>query len=171
MYLKIYLFFFLLNKSYKLLLVYFANLWDCLVLSFDYENQFCEDGSSVKRFVIHLHHFICFNVWFMYVGFHYNIFRFLIKNVFWIVIYMYIYIYIYICYIYIYIYIIYMIKCLYLFKNLYGRTWQHKFKSWSSLIAFHIALIPLGKVWIQLFSLQLWVNSRADWVLQPWWGN
>ena len=30
------------------------------------------------------------------------------------------------------------------------------------LIAFRIALIPLGKVWIQLFSLQLWVNSRAD---------
>ena len=30
------------------------------------------------------------------------------------------------------------------------------------LIAFHIALILLGKVWIQLFSLQLWVNSRAD---------
>ena len=30
------------------------------------------------------------------------------------------------------------------------------------LIVFHIALIPLGKVWIQLFSLQLWVNSRAD---------
>ena len=28
------------------------------------------------------------------------------------------------------------------------------------LIAFHIALIPLGKVWVQLFSLQLWVNSR-----------
>ena len=39
------------------------------------------------------------------------------------------------------------------------------------LIAFHIALIPLGKVRIQLFSLQLWVNSRADLVLQPWWGN
>ena len=36
------------------------------------------------------------------------------------------------------------------------------------LIAFHIALIPLGKAWIQLFSLQLWVNSRADWFLQPW---
>ena len=32
----------------------------------------------------------------------------------------------------------------------------------SGLNAFHIALIPLGKVWIQLFSLQLWVNSRAD---------
>ena len=47
----------------------------------------------------------------------------------------------------------------------------HEFKSRVRLIAFHIALIPLGKVWIQLFSLQLWVNSRADWVLQPWWGN
>ena len=33
-----------------------------------------------------------------------------------------------------------------------GRDWLH----------FHIALIPLGKVWIQLFSLQLWVNCRAD---------
>ena len=41
-------------------------------------------------------------------------------------------------------------------------TWWHEFKSWTRLIAFHIALIPLGKVWIQLFSLQLWVNSRAD---------
>ena len=30
------------------------------------------------------------------------------------------------------------------------------------LIAFHIALIPLGKLRIQLFSLQLWVSSRAD---------
>ena len=53
------------------------------------------------------------------------------------------------------------------------RKWtrRHEFKSRMRLIAFHIALIPLGKVWIQLFSLQLWVNSRADWVLQPWWGN
>ena len=34
--------------------------------------------------------------------------------------------------------------------------------SYPGLIAFHIALIPLGKVWIQLFSLQLWVNSSAD---------
>ena len=33
------------------------------------------------------------------------------------------------------------------------------------------ALISLGKVWIQLFSSQLWVSSRADWFLQPWWGN
>ena len=44
------------------------------------------------------------------------------------------------------------------------RKWtrRYKFKSWTKLIAFHIALIPLGKVWIQLFSLQLWVNSRID---------
>ena len=49
--------------------------------------------------------------------------------------------------------------------NCYRRriwTRRHEFKSWTWLIAFHIALIPLGKVWIQLFSLQLWVNSRAD---------
>ena len=44
------------------------------------------------------------------------------------------------------------------------RKWtrRHEFKSWTRLIAFHIALMPLGKVWIQLFSLQLWVNSRTD---------
>ena len=44
------------------------------------------------------------------------------------------------------------------------RKWtrRHEFKSWTRLIAFHIAQMPLGKVWIQLFSLQLWVNSRAD---------
>ena len=44
------------------------------------------------------------------------------------------------------------------------RKWtrRYEFKSWTKLIAFHIALIPLGKVWIQLFSLQLWVNSRID---------
>ena len=44
------------------------------------------------------------------------------------------------------------------------RKWTrwHEFKSWTRLIAFHIALIPLGKVWILSFSLQLWVNSRAD---------
>ena len=40
------------------------------------------------------------------------------------------------------------------------RKWTrwHEFKSWTWLIAFHIALIP---VWIQLFSFQLWVNSRT----------
>ena len=44
------------------------------------------------------------------------------------------------------------------------RKWirRHEFKCWTRLIAFHIALIPLGKVWIQLLSFQLWVNSRAD---------
>ena len=44
------------------------------------------------------------------------------------------------------------------------RKWtrQHEFKSWTTLITFHKALIPLGKEWIQLFSLQLWVNSRAE---------
>ena len=41
-------------------------------------------------------------------------------------------------------------------------TQRNEFKSWTWLIAFHIALILLGKVWIQIFSLQLWVNSRAD---------
>ena len=49
--------------------------------------------------------------------------------------------------------------------NCYRRrkwTRRHEFKSWTKLIAFHIALIPLGKVWIQLFSFQLWVNSRID---------
>ena len=50
-------------------------------------------------------------------------------------------------------------------------TRRYEFKSWTRLIAFHIALIPLGNVWIQLFSLQLWVNRRTDWVLQPWLGN
>ena len=30
------------------------------------------------------------------------------------------------------------------------------------LLHFHIALIPLGKVWIQLLSLQLSVSSRVD---------
>ena len=42
------------------------------------------------------------------------------------------------------------------------RTRRHEFKSWPRLIAFHIALIPLEKVGIQLFSLQLGVNSRTD---------
>ena len=61
-----------------------------------------------------------------------------------------------------------------LWCNCYRRrkwTRRYEFKSWTKLIAFHIALIPLGKVWIQLFSLQLWVNSRVDWFLQPCWSN
>ena len=47
----------------------------------------------------------------------------------------------------------------------------NQIKSWTRLIALPIALIPLGKVWIQLFSLQLWVIRRAGWVLQPRLGN
>ena len=35
------------------------------------------------------------------------------------------------------------------------------FTSWMMLIAFHIALTLLGKIWIQSFSLQLWVDSRG----------
>ena len=35
-------------------------------------------------------------------------------------------------------------------------------------IAFHIVF---GKVWIQLFSLQLWFNSWPDWALSPWPSN
>ena len=37
------------------------------------------------------------------------------------------------------------------------------------LIAFHITLIPLEKVWIQLLSLQLWVNSRTDCYVLTFW--
>ena len=44
-------------------------------------------------------------------------------------------------------------------------------KSWTTTFAFCKALILLGKVWIQLFSLPLWLNSWADWALQPWYGN
>ena len=108
-------------------------------------------------------------------------------------IYMYIYIYIYI-YMYIYIYISLngvekvdvvcwlSVSRVYDHHTKWKRVWcngfrrnkwtqRFEFKSWTRLFAFHIALIPLGKVWIQLFSLQLWVNSRTDWVLQPWCGN
>ena len=37
-----------------------------------------------------------------------------------------------------------------------------EFKSWMRLVAIYIALIHMRKVWIQLYSLQLWVNSRAE---------
>ena len=54
-----------------------------------------------------------------------------------------------------------------------GRKWTrwHELKTWTRLIKFLIALIPLRKVWIKLFSLQLWVNNRTDYVLQLWWSN
>ena len=44
-----------------------------------------------------------------------------------------------------------LVCILYIWCNGYRhRKWtrQHKFKSWTRLIAFHIALIPLEKVWI-----------------------
>ena len=49
-------------------------------------------------------------------------------------------------------------------NDYHRRTRWHELKSWTRLITFHIAQIPLGKVWIQLFSLQLWINRRADWI-------
>ena len=63
----------------------------------------------------------------------------------------------------------------YITTNLWRCSWCHsychrkwtqrnEFKSCIKLIAFHIALITLGKVRIQLFSFQLWVNCGADWV-------
>ena len=63
-----------------------------------------------------------------------------------------------IIYIYIYIYI-------YIGFNRYRwRKWTRlpEFASCTRLFAIHIALIPLGNVWIQLFSLPLLVNSTAD---------
>ena len=41
-------------------------------------------------------------------------------------------------------------------------TWWTEFKSLTRLFVFHVGLIPLEKVWIQLFFLLPWVNSRAD---------
>ena len=32
----------------------------------------------------------------------------------------------------------------------------------DDLFVFHFMLMPLGKAWILLFSLQLWMNSRVD---------
>ena len=61
------------------------------------------------------------------------------------------------------------------FCNLYSHNLSFDFRLFQSLlqdfsdhfpcnkfIEFHKALIPLGKLWIQLFSLQLWVNSSTD---------
>ena len=43
-----------------------------------------------------------------------------------------------------------------------GPGHQSSSPDWGSL-HFYIELIHLGKVWIQLFSIQLWVNSRVGW--------
>ena len=39
-------------------------------------------------------------------------------------------------------------------------------KSWTRLFECHLIIILLGKVWIRLFSFQIWVNSRTL-VCQP----
>ena len=54
---------------------------------------------------------------------------------------------------------------------IYTYIYIHEFKSWTRLIAFHIPLIYLGKLWNQLFSCQLWVNCRVDLILLPWLGK
>ena len=41
-----------------------------------------------------------------------------------------------------------------------------KIKSWTKLFMLHFMLMPLGKAWIHMFSPLLWLNSRADKVLQ-----
>ena len=38
-------------------------------------------------------------------------------------------------------------------------------------LCFNFTLIPLGKAWLHLFSLQQQGNSRADRVFSPWYGN
>ena len=75
-------------------------------------------------------------------------------------IYIYIYIHTHRVCIYIYIYIYIYLWC----YGYHCRKWsrQPEFKSTMRLFAFHITLQSLGKVWIQLFTLQLWVNNRAD---------
>ena len=55
--------------------------------------------------------------------------------------------------------------------NIYIISYKVWTLNWKLLFAFHFKLIPLGKAWIRLFSPQLWVNSRADWVLKLWIGN
>ena len=68
------------------------------------------------------------------------------------------------------------------YPEFFRRSWQNsyccrrwtrwfEFKSWTRLFVFTFVLIPPGKVWIQLFSLQLWVNNRANWYLQFWYDN
>ena len=39
------------------------------------------------------------------------------------------------------------------------------------MFAFYIVLIPLGKMQLQLFFLQLCVKSRVDWSLEHWYGT
>ena len=44
----------------------------------------------------------------------------------------------------------------------------HGFKSWTRMIAFHIALTPVGKIYIELFTIQLlskWLGKLGSLVL------
>ena len=49
-------------------------------------------------------------------------------------------------------------------------TRRPKFKSSTRIFALHVALIALGKVWIQQFSSQPWVD-RTDWAFESCSGN
>ena len=46
-------------------------------------------------------------------------------------------------------------------------TWLHQFKIWTRLLAFHIALIHLGKAWIQIFTFQSGRLKSLTWLEQP----
>ena len=61
------------------------------------------------------------------------------------------------------------LKCLSLRNQYCVRKWNRlpEFKSWTKFFIFCIVLIPFGNVWLNLFSLQLQVNRRADWLLWP----
>ena len=63
---------------------------------------------------------------------------------------------------------IYKLTCLWCNDYYHMRwTWLPKFKSWMSLFAFHIAIISLGKAWIQLFFLQLWIKIGQTGLFYP----
>ena len=62
--------------------------------------------------------------------------------------------------------------CMYVCSNLCHNDYCHRkwtpwpeFKSGMRLFEFCIALKPMENVWIKLFSMRLWVNSRANWAL------
>ena len=50
-------------------------------------------------------------------------------------------------------------------------TREHEFKSWMRMFAFYLALITLGKICIQFFSLLLRINSTVDGDLLPLYGD
>ena len=53
------------------------------------------------------------------------------------------------------------------------RAWIKSIHVWilDTRLAFRIALIHLGKIWVQLSSLRLWVNSKSDSLLYPLYGE